>query len=70
MEILRLDRELEGGKYYEGNTNKNPVTPKQERIIRFIKQELSVNFTGSSSKQAYAFIQKYYNIARKKAGLL
>lgn len=68
--MYKLNKKLEGGKYYDGRTNKNPITPKQKRIIQFIHEELSVRFTGSSSKQAYDFIQKYYETARTKARIV
>lgn len=68
--MYKLNRKLEGGKHYDGRTNKNPITPKQLRIIKFIQEELSVKFTGSSSKQAYDFIQKYYETARLKSKIV
>lgn len=60
---LNLTRKLEGGTSFNGRKG-GLITEKQCNIIDFIYQELKIPFRGTNSKQAYAFINTYYEKAK------
>jgi len=52
------------GTYSWGHHSQNPVTVTQRNIIQFIEETTSHRFNGSTSRQAYAFIQNHHNEAK------
>lgn len=69
MEKLKMKRDLIGSDFFEGRKG-GSITDKQKVILEFIYNELNIPFTGNNSKQAYYFIGKYYNLARRHANTL
>jgi hypothetical protein len=56
--------ELYGDDYYSWGRTGNPVTNKQKELITFIRERTGIRFEGSTSKEAYSFINKHYNKAK------
>lgn len=48
-----------GDDYFSGGKTKSP-TLKQLRLIDLIEKNIGVIFTGTTSKEAYSFIQQHY----------
>jgi hypothetical protein len=57
---------LDGTEHYAYSTRVNPPTRTQRNLIKIIEDNLGVKFNGQSSKQAYEFIGKYYEKAKRR----
>lgn len=56
---------LAGTEEYAYESNTNPPTDTQVRIIEEIERVLQIKFTGSTSRHAYKFIGDNYEKARR-----
>ena len=45
----------------------NKPTPNQLKTIEYVEEYLGVKFNGTSSKDAWEFINKYYSDSKNKA---
>lgn len=60
---------LAGTEHYEWGKTNNPPTSLQKQHIDFIYTNLGIRFEGGNSRQAYEFIGKHYeNAKRAKRG--
>jgi hypothetical protein len=56
---------LAGTEHYEWGNTSNPPTSLQLTHIKFIYKHLGIRFEGNNSRQAYEFIGKHYEQAKK-----
>jgi hypothetical protein len=62
---MAVNADLYGDDHYSWGDLPNPPTEKQKNIIDFIYRRIGVRFQGSTSREAYRFINKHYNKAKR-----